>query len=68
MGLRSAVYGLYANRVLHTLPAEQLPRHVGVILDGNRRWADYHGSSSDAGHRAGAARVAEGIDCCSIFE
>ncbi len=64
MGLRSAVYGLYANRVLHTLPAEQLPRHVGVILDGNRRWADHHGSSSDAGHRAGAARVAEFLGWC----
>ena len=64
MGVRSAAYGLYANRVLHRLPAEQLPRHVGVILDGNRRWANYHGSSSDAGHRAGAARVAEFLGWC----
>jgi short-chain Z-isoprenyl diphosphate synthase len=64
MGLRNAVYGLYANRVLSRLPEAQLPRHVGVILDGNRRWATYHGSSSDDGHRAGAARIAEFIGWC----
>ena len=64
MGLRHAVYGLYANRVLSRLPEAQLPRHVGVILDGNRRWASYHGSSSEYGHRAGAARIAEFIGWC----
>ena len=64
MGLRNAVYGLYANRVLSRLPEAQLPRHVGVILDGNRRWATYNGSSSDDGHRAGAARIAEFIGWC----
>lgn len=64
MGLRDAVYGLYAHRVLNRLDEDRLPRHVGVILDGNRRWATHHGSSSDAGHRAGAARIAEFLGWC----
>jgi short-chain Z-isoprenyl diphosphate synthase len=64
MGLRDAVYGVYANRMLHRLDAERLPRHVGVILDGNRRWANYHRSTTDAGHRAGAARIAEFLGWC----
>jgi undecaprenyl diphosphate synthase len=30
-----------------------LPRHVGLITDGNRRWAKEHGLSSLEGHRKG---------------
>lgn len=29
------------------------PRHIGVILDGNRRWAKEHGKTSLEGHKAG---------------
>lgn len=35
------------------------PRHVGLILDGNRRWAKDRGLSSAEGHRAGATVVRE---------
>lgn len=31
----------------------QLPTHVGLILDGNRRWAKSKGKSSIEGHKAG---------------
>ena len=30
-----------------------LPKHVAVIMDGNRRWASVHGLPRLAGHRAG---------------
>lgn len=33
------------------------PHHVGVIVDGNRRWAKQRGLSTLEGHRAGYARV-----------
>ncbi|MEX0860385.1 MAG: undecaprenyl diphosphate synthase family protein, partial [Cucumibacter sp.] len=36
------------------LPAEvALPRHVGVIMDGNGRWATARGKPRTEGHKAG---------------
>jgi undecaprenyl diphosphate synthase len=34
-----------------------LPRHVGIIMDGNGRWAQHHGMPRLEGHRAGAESV-----------
>lgn len=31
-----------------------LPNHIGIILDGNRRWAKHHGFTTLEGHRRGA--------------
>ncbi len=64
MGLDDLVYGLYERRLAHDLSQGDIPRHVGVILDGNRRWATEQGSSSAAGHRAGAARIEEFLEWC----
>jgi short-chain Z-isoprenyl diphosphate synthase len=64
MGLDDLVYGLYERRLAHDLTEGDIPRHVGVILDGNRRWATEQGSSSAAGHRAGAARITEFLEWC----
>jgi short-chain Z-isoprenyl diphosphate synthase len=64
MGLDDLVYGLYERRLANDLSQGDIPRHVGVILDGNRRWATEQGSSSAAGHRAGAARIAEFLEWC----
>ena len=33
------LYRLYEQRLEAGLPPEQLPGHVGVLVDGNRRWA-----------------------------
>src|SRR5688572_32981730 len=35
----------------------RLPRHVGIIMDGNGRWAQSHGRPRLDGHRAGADSV-----------
>ena len=35
------------------LPAELLPRHVAVVMDGNGRWAKQRGLPRTAGHEAG---------------
>jgi short-chain Z-isoprenyl diphosphate synthase len=40
------------------------PRHVGVILDGNRRWAKEAGLDVAHGHRAGARKIAEVLEWC----
>ena len=64
MGLDDLVYGLYERRLAHDLVAGDIPRHVGVILDGKRRWATEQGSTSAAGHRAGAAKITEFLTWC----
>src|SRR6202453_5343081 len=37
--------------------ARNLPGHVGIIMDGNGRWAQARGQPRAAGHREGAAAV-----------
>src|SRR5205809_94727 len=39
MSIRQLVYRSYERRLAATLSPAAVPRHVGVILDGNRRWA-----------------------------
>ncbi len=43
-----------ANRLLEEVDPSNLPRHVGIIMDGNGRWAKKRGLPRNAGHRAGA--------------
>lgn len=40
-------------------PAERLPRHVAMIMDGNGRWAQKQGKLRVFGHQAGVATVRE---------
>jgi len=37
--------------------ARNLPRHVGIIMDGNGRWAEARGEPREVGHKAGSAAV-----------
>ena len=39
MGLRDLVYRLFERRLAAALSPDAIPRHVGVMCDGNRRWA-----------------------------
>ncbi|MDO4258394.1 MAG: isoprenyl transferase [Actinomycetaceae bacterium] len=56
------LYDLYERRVRRDLPKESVPRHVGVILDGNRRWAKAIGIAPSFGHRAGADRIGQFLE------
>ena len=40
--------------MIREVDKENLPRHVGIIMDGNGRWAKKRGLPRSAGHRAGA--------------
>jgi len=39
------------------IDATNLPHHVGIIMDGNGRWAELRGQPREAGHKAGSAAV-----------
>jgi short-chain Z-isoprenyl diphosphate synthase len=63
-GLRRVLYPAYEARVVRRLPADRLPKHVGVMLDGNRRWARAVGQEAAHGHRAGAANISPLLQWC----
>jgi len=68
-GIKALLYPLYERRLVRYLDYSKTPHHVGIILDGNRRWAranpDQTGSTSAArGHRAGAEKIIEFLGWC----
>ncbi len=62
---RDLVYRFYERRLVSQLAGQDLPCHVGVVLDGNRRFARARGLNDVAdGHRMGADKIHELIDWC----
>ena len=62
--MRRVFYPAYEARMVATLPADKLPQHIGVMLDGNRRWAKAVGQDTAQGHRAGAANIEPLLTWC----
>jgi short-chain Z-isoprenyl diphosphate synthase len=62
----NVVYGLYQMRLNQQINhAKRKPRHVGIVLDGNRRWSKRAGFTDVSdGHRAGAAHVEDFLGWC----
>ncbi len=48
-------------------PLTRVPVHVGIIMDGNGRWACQRGLPRLEGHRAGTRRVREIAEACIDF-
>jgi short-chain Z-isoprenyl diphosphate synthase len=64
MRLAEVLYSTYERRLARTLRPTAVPRHVGVILDGNRRWAKASGTQTSHGHKAGGDKVLEFLGWC----
>jgi undecaprenyl diphosphate synthase len=47
---------------LSEVDPERIPRHVGLILDGNGRWANARGLPRTAGHAAGEAALFDTVE------
>ncbi len=58
------VYRLYEGRLKAQVEGEEIPDHIGIILDGNRRWATNQGVYRGRGHEEGANRAEELLDWC----
>lgn len=64
MKLQDLAYRVYERGLAKEVMAGDLPRHVGVILDGNRRYAAARGADPTSGHEAGAANIDRFLDWC----
>jgi tritrans,polycis-undecaprenyl-diphosphate synthase [geranylgeranyl-diphosphate specific] len=76
LNLTGPVYRLYEYVLHRQLHKDQAPRHVGIILDGNRRYARQHGLEVPwFGHHKGAQKVMEvlrilweaGVKVCTLY-
>lgn len=65
--LKEPAYRVYEMRLRQELTRSrsQLPRHIAVLCDGNRRWARDAGHTDVSyGYRVGAAKIAEMLRWC----
>ena len=53
------LYDIYERRLAARIDPATVPHHVGVILDGNRRWAKSMGFGAAQGHKRGADKIEE---------
>ena len=60
------LYYVYTRRLEAEVVRRPMPRHVGIILDGNRRWARAQGLRDPIeAYRVGAAKLDEVLDWCA---
>lgn len=64
----SGLYKIYSKRLESEIRCGDIPNHVALILDGNRRWAKKHASMSKGGHWSGADAVEKLLDWCEEFD
>ncbi|MBE8215804.1 MAG: di-trans,poly-cis-decaprenylcistransferase [Endozoicomonadaceae bacterium] len=56
------------NQTIHEIPKHKLPKHIGIILDGNTRWAkNNHKLNLGSGHLAGLQAVRDLLQYCSKY-
>jgi short-chain Z-isoprenyl diphosphate synthase len=63
--VRDVIVQVYERRLARALEGADVPKHVGVIMDGNRRWARAIGLEDVAhGHRRGADKIVDLLGWC----
>lgn len=69
MGFLKMVYQVYQRNLLAEIRRGKLPQHVGLILDGNRRYARAIGLPDILeGHRLGANKLEEVLTWCAELD
>ena len=62
--LTAPIYWLYERRLEARVRTGPLPQHIGIIMDGNRRFARLAGVGVREGHDVGASKAHEVLDWC----
>jgi len=58
------IYYFYQHRLKKEIKDGPMPNHIGIILDGNRRFAKKYGMDANWGHMMGYEKVREMLDWC----
>lgn len=64
----SGLYKIYSKRLETEIKNGDIPNHVALILDGNRRWAKRNLALEKVGHWKGADAVENLLDWCEEFD
>nr|WP_048196501.1 polyprenyl diphosphate synthase [Candidatus Nitrosotenuis uzonensis] len=59
---------MYTKRLESEIRKGEIPNHLAVILDGNRRWAKKALAASEVGHHIGADAVENLLDWCEELD
>ena len=63
--IKDLIYRFYSNKLLSEVKSIPPPRHIGLILDGNRRYAIERGLKTiTEGHKRGADKLDEVLSWC----
>ena len=68
MALSRSLYRLYERRLAASLPTSTLPRHIGVIMDGHRRYAREEGGEYRKSYQAGMSKFEELLAWCADLD
>jgi short-chain Z-isoprenyl diphosphate synthase len=64
--VQKLLYRFYEKQIESKLRSSDLPKHIGVMVDGNRRWASLQGlEKAGHGHQAGAKKIIDFLGWCS---
>ncbi|MGI9198991.1 MAG: isoprenyl transferase [Candidatus Nanopelagicaceae bacterium] len=66
--IKGLIYPWYEKRLLRKLDYSKTPHHIGIIVDGNRRWAKEKTIDTKIGHQAGADKILEFLKWCEVAE
>jgi len=64
----SGLYKIYSKKLEKEIRNGDIPNHLALILDGNRRWAKKNLSMKNIGHWRGADAVENLLDWCEEFD
>jgi tritrans,polycis-undecaprenyl-diphosphate synthase [geranylgeranyl-diphosphate specific] len=62
------LYKIYSKKLESDIKQGDIPNHVALILDGNRRWAKRHLTMTKVGHWKGADAVENLLDWCEQLD
>ena len=63
--IKKLIYYYYEKRLKKDISHKKIPGHIGIILDGNRRYAEKYGLDNiSKGHKKGADKLDEVLSWC----